>query len=118
MAGKNSADWKRGEIQTDENVRSTTIGEPTVNEFELERLRRIQRNKQVLADLGLENAAGVLLAGNSKQGKQRSSKRQQYQREAGEQVQQEQQPARRSRRLASQPSENDSEQQQAQMEFE
>jgi signal transduction histidine kinase len=117
MAAYTSAGRKRGRIQTDENMSSAT-GEPAapVNEFELERLRRIQHNKQVLADLGLENAAGALLAGNRKQAKQRSAKRQPCQRSAGEQVQQEQQPARRSRRLASQPAEAGSEQ--AQLEFE
>ncbi|WIA31352.1 hypothetical protein OEZ86_002253 [Tetradesmus obliquus] len=74
------------------------------NEYELERLRRIQRNKQVLAELGLENAATKLLAGSSKRAKQRAAKRQHCQSADGEQ-QEQQQPARRSRRLASQPAE-------------
>lgn len=121
MAGNTSSSRKRGRTQTNENPSSSTAEEPAapMNEFELERLRRIQHNKQVLADLGLENAAGMLLAGNSKQKKQRAAK-QHCRAIAGQHVQQEQQlqPTRRSRRLTSQPAEAGLLQQQGQQEFE
>uniref|UniRef100_A0A383W5T7 Uncharacterized protein n=1 Tax=Tetradesmus obliquus TaxID=3088 RepID=A0A383W5T7_TETOB len=106
MSCSQPASHRHGRPGTGENASSGPADAPAAvaNEYELERLRRIQRNKQVLAELGLENAATKLLAGSSKHAKQRAAKRQHCNSADGEQ-QEQQQPARRSRRLASQPAE-------------
>ncbi|WIA11276.1 hypothetical protein OEZ85_011400 [Tetradesmus obliquus] len=106
MSCSHPASHRRGRHEA-ENTSSGPSDAPAAvaNEYELERLRRIQRNKQVLAELGLENAATRLLEGSSKHAQQRAAKRQPCQSADGEQQEEQQQPARRSRRLASQPAE-------------
>jgi hypothetical protein len=105
------ASRKRSRQQTDENVSCEAAA--GLNEFELARLRRIQHNKQVLVDLGLENAAqSMLAAAGSKHSKQRATRQQRGDGGQQDKQQQQQQPARRSRRLAIQPAEAGSDLQQ------
>lgn len=62
---------------------------PVTNAFELQRQQRIQRNKRVLCELGLETAGQQLVAAPAKRSKPRAPKEQQQPLE----------PSRKSRRL-------------------
>jgi hypothetical protein len=66
-------------------------------EIELERQARIQRNRQVLCELGLEHAGQRLMAPAPR--KRKAPKQQQDPQQQQEQQQQPLQPARKSRRL-------------------
>jgi hypothetical protein len=81
---------------------TTTSVAPT---FEQQRLARIQRNRQMLVDLGLEELPQQLLS-KGRQRKQGGAKRKRHHKaddgEQQEQEQQQQEPARKSRRLQQQ----------------
>lgn len=70
-----------------------------LNEFEQARLKRIQHNKQVLADMGLENAAEQMVVDLKGAGRQRS-KHKSTEATAHEGISQQAAPTRRSKRLA------------------
>lgn len=74
----------------------------SLNEFEQARLRRIQQNKQVLADMGLENAAQQMSA-ETKQSRARQPKGKSCETAVQGDISQQLVPTRRSKRIAKEP---------------